>query len=333
MTTIPHDEPHSTSARRYRHIETRIWGDEKFRRLSTQKPSGQALWLYLLTGPHTSNLPGLWLAGKRQLAEALGWSDEDFDRCWAELEREGMAQADWGARVIWLPKSIKYNPPDNPNVVKKWAVSLADLPECNLKRQAMALWREHLAGRGEAFAQVNADVLGAESNRSRDSSRNRSSKGSANRRANQEQEQELEQELFPSDKPAEKGKASSREKKPRRPNDLFDAVAEVTVSDPKASGKHIGKVCRELQETDPPYTPAEVRMLPAILQARGFSLPLTLGTVTKYIGWTRNPPSSSPSQGNVDEALARQAAKRKDLEREREAVLRNGSSAPGGQHP
>ena len=42
---------------RYRKIEVRMWGDEKFRMLSPLPPSGQSLWLFLLTGPHTGPIP------------------------------------------------------------------------------------------------------------------------------------------------------------------------------------------------------------------------------------------------------------------------------------
>jgi hypothetical protein len=38
---------------RYRKIEVRTWSDEKFRELSAIPPSGQGLWFFLLTGPHT----------------------------------------------------------------------------------------------------------------------------------------------------------------------------------------------------------------------------------------------------------------------------------------
>jgi hypothetical protein len=82
--------------------------------------------------------------------------------------------------------------------------------------------------------------------------------------------------------------------KPR--NALFDAVAEITASDPKVSAGYIGRVLRELKAAEPPYTAQEVRRLPAILAERGFTLPLTLGTVTKYIGWVRCPPPAGGGQ-------------------------------------
>jgi hypothetical protein len=120
-----------------------------------------------------------------------------------------------------------------------------------------------------------------------------------------------------------KGKArGKRDPQPRRRDDLFDAVAEVTASDPKASGSHIGRVCSCLREADPPYTPAEVRALATALRARGFTLPLTLGTVEKYIGWTRQP-GAPPGESDA-ERDARMAREREDFERLRREVEAGG---------
>ena len=44
-----------------------MWGDKSFRELSAPQPCGQALWIYLLTGPHTTPLPGLFMAGEAGL--------------------------------------------------------------------------------------------------------------------------------------------------------------------------------------------------------------------------------------------------------------------------
>jgi len=120
----------------YRQTEVKTWGDEKFRRLSPLPPSGQSLWLWLLTGPRTTNLPGLLAAGRAASAEELGWDQNDFDRCYAELEAAGMARADWRARLIWLPNAVRHNPPTNPSIVVAWRRQFDLLPECALKSQA-----------------------------------------------------------------------------------------------------------------------------------------------------------------------------------------------------
>ena len=60
---------------RYRRIETNLWVTEFFRALS---PGGQFLCLYLRTGPHTTNVPGIWPVGPDALAERLNWSRKKF---------------------------------------------------------------------------------------------------------------------------------------------------------------------------------------------------------------------------------------------------------------
>lgn len=160
---------------RYRKIDVRMWGDGKFRALSSPPASGKYLWIFLLTGPHTTNLPGLFRSGEKALAEELDWPLEGFREGFAELSREGLAKADWNARVVWVPNAIKYNPPDNPNVVKSWRHSWDEIPECSLKVEAFERLKEFTKGLGEGFAKAFLE-------------------GCANRLANQEQEQGQEQE-------------------------------------------------------------------------------------------------------------------------------------------
>src|SRR5258708_6406366 len=115
---------------RYRTINVRIWGDQKFRALTPLKPSGQALFLYLLTNPHTTNIPGLYCVGAAALAEELGWSLEDFKKALDEVLAQRLVMVDLEARVILIPNSIKYNKPQSPNVVRSWATWWNEIPEC-----------------------------------------------------------------------------------------------------------------------------------------------------------------------------------------------------------
>jgi len=164
---------------RYRKISPRIWGDERFRALSAPRPNAQTLWIYLLTGPHTTLIPGLFSAGEAGLAEALGWPLKSFRGAFQELHCQGMAQADWQGRVVYLPKALKYNPPESPSVVKSWAGALDELPECQLKHQAIEAFRVWLAGCGAAWVAAWLSAL---------------FKSSDDPAPHQEQEQEQEQE-------------------------------------------------------------------------------------------------------------------------------------------
>lgn len=163
---------------RYRKIDTRMWADAKFRALSSPPPNGKYLWIALLTGPYTTNLPGLFRVGEMALAEELGWPLEGFREAFAELFREGLAKADWKARVVWIPNAIKYNPPENPNVVKGWRTSWDEVPECALKGEAYQRLKAFTKGLGEGFGKAFLECCPL-------------------CLANQEQEQEQEQEQTP----------------------------------------------------------------------------------------------------------------------------------------
>jgi hypothetical protein len=117
----------------YRKIDTKIWSDSRFSALSRPKPNAQTLFLYLLTGPHTGQLPGIFIAGKRGLAEALGWSEAEFDQCFVELEKTMSVTADWRHRVVAIPKAAKYNLPNSPNQLKNWRRVLESLPDCTAR--------------------------------------------------------------------------------------------------------------------------------------------------------------------------------------------------------
>ena len=82
--------------------------------------------------------------------------------------------------------------------------------------------------------------------------------------------------------------------RPTRP--LFDAVAEVTASDPRVSASHIGKVESNLKRAEPPYTPEDVREFGRRFWslcpwAAGERDRPTLGELEKHIGKLRAPPA------------------------------------------
>lgn len=144
---------------RYRKIEVKTWSDEKFRRLSPLPPSGQGLWLFLMTGPHTGPIPGLFRAGRAGMAEELGWEIEAFDEAFGEVSSQGMVKADFKARLVWLPNALKHNKPESPNVVRSWRAELDLLPECELKAEAIRSIGEHLASIGEAYVRAFHEAL------------------------------------------------------------------------------------------------------------------------------------------------------------------------------
>lgn len=160
---------------RFRKIDVRIWGDEKVRRLTPIPPCGQGLWHYLLFGRETGIIPGIIVSSELGLAGSLGWPPEAFRKAFREVLREGLAEADWNARLAWVPKAIKYNPPQSPNVIKAWSGAWDEVPECVLKLKSWGVLKAFVEGMGEGFLKAFTEAC-------------------PKPLANQEQEQEQEQE-------------------------------------------------------------------------------------------------------------------------------------------
>ena len=176
----------------------RTWADERFRELSPIQPSGQAIWFFLLTGPHTGPVPGLFRAGRAAMAEELDWGLEAFDEAFREVLNKGMAKADFKARLIWLPNALKHNKPESPNVVRSWRTELDLLPECDLKSEAMAHIREALQTIGNAYVSAFDEITKTLTEKpSPKPSAKPSLKPSPKTMPNQEQEQEQEKEKTP----------------------------------------------------------------------------------------------------------------------------------------
>jgi hypothetical protein len=162
-------------------------GDERYMRLSPVLPSGQSLWVYLLTGPHTGPIPGVFVAGRAAMAEALNWGSEDFAKAFAEVLREGLAEFDERTRLCFIPNAIYHNIPANPNVVKSWRAALLQLPECDMRGRIFEHLTSALSEVSEAFSKAFRESCGK-------AFENASLKDSGK----QEQEQEQEQEVHPS---------------------------------------------------------------------------------------------------------------------------------------
>lgn len=169
MTSKPAIAPAKSGL--YSRVLRRMWNDARFRRLTAPQPNAQTLFIRLLSGPELTVIPGVFPAWEAGLAQALGWPLEGFRKAFGEVFREGLAEADWEAGLVFVPKALKHNPPASPNVVISWGTHWDLLPECNLKVKAYWTLKAFAEGLGKAFGEAFA-------------------KGIANPSPNQEQEQD-----------------------------------------------------------------------------------------------------------------------------------------------
>lgn len=217
-----------------------MWNDKNFKALSPLPPSGQGLWIYLLIGPQTGLIPGLFCTGHAALAEALGWSLEDFEKAFSEVFAKGMVKDSREDRLVWVPNAIKYNPPASPNVVKSWASALDDLPECTLLKEAIEAIRTEVYSldkkENKGFAKAFREVFG---------------EGIENPSPNQEQEQEQDNINTASQAPLDEKGARKRElpkEATRLSSLLFELHRDGTDSGFKVSAAQLSNWARDIEK-------------------------------------------------------------------------------------
>lgn len=143
-------------------VARRMWGDDKFCALSAPPPNARDLWIYLLTGPHNTTVPGLFVKGELALAEDLDWDPVATRSCLEEIVVQGMARIDRRRKLVWLPNAIQHNLPRSPKNVLGWATAWHIMPECALKEEAAAAIRAHLAAKNVKLAEAFDRVVRGE---------------------------------------------------------------------------------------------------------------------------------------------------------------------------
>jgi len=131
----------------YRRVPVAIWTE-----MGVLSDAAIVLLLRLRTGPETTPIPGLVVAGRAGLAEALGWPARRLDAAYRELETRGLVRADWRARLIWLPAVIGDAPPANPSVVMGWRSTWPQVPPCPLRDEVATALGAAVSARGPGYA-------------------------------------------------------------------------------------------------------------------------------------------------------------------------------------
>lgn len=135
----------------FRRVSVRMHGDAKVRALSRPPPNGETLWHHLLFGEQTGIIPGLCKIGEAAFAEQLGWDVKGFRQAFSQVGDQGLAKADWIARLVFVPNAIKHNKPGNPKVILHWRRAWELLPECELKIEAWHVFESYFKAMPEAW--------------------------------------------------------------------------------------------------------------------------------------------------------------------------------------
>jgi hypothetical protein len=102
--------------------------DDKIARLDDQ---GKVLALYLLTCEHR-NLEGLYRLPYAYIQADLAWSDQAVRDGMDRLIEDGFINYDPAARVVFLPKALKYHEPKSAKQVQGAINALQQVPDTAL---------------------------------------------------------------------------------------------------------------------------------------------------------------------------------------------------------
>ncbi len=149
---------------RYRSIEVATWEDAWFRSLGEQ---GQLIWLFLLTGGFTTNIPGVVLANPLMVAQHFGWAsvkgfriafDKGFTEAWDQLAPKVIVYEGHGTPFMWLPNAVKAgrksNQPASVKVIKNWSETWKLLPESDAKVEIWRALKAFTKGISKAFEEA-----------------------------------------------------------------------------------------------------------------------------------------------------------------------------------
>jgi hypothetical protein len=127
-----------------------------------------------MLGAMRASVPGL--------AAELGMDAASFQEAFLGILAKDMVRHDERAAFLCLPKFLRYNRPESPNVIRAWPGVLELLPECQLKADLFQHIKAFNEGLPKGFREASREVFG---------------KGMPNQEQEQEPEQEPEETTSP----------------------------------------------------------------------------------------------------------------------------------------
>ena len=171
---------------RYRKIAVQTRNDKKVRALSDD---GRLVWYDLLAHQNLTSVGGM-RATIEGLAAEQRWPLPRYRRAIGEILTSGMAEYDPEACCLILPRFLRHNEPESPNVVRSWPAAFELIPECALKDKLVMIAKTYIEdraagveGKGKGFRKAFQEAF---------------PEAFAKSMANQELELEQEQEQEPS---------------------------------------------------------------------------------------------------------------------------------------
>lgn len=110
--------------REYGKIESKYWQWARRKNLSV---NAKLLSVYLLSSPHSNSIGCFELVIGYVMAD-FGWSEDETNQVFQELEKLGFAKRCLETDFVFIPDFINHNKPENINVGKNMAKTIAAIP-------------------------------------------------------------------------------------------------------------------------------------------------------------------------------------------------------------
>jgi hypothetical protein len=162
---------------RYRVIRCLIWNDDKFPFASD---ACQLVFFHMLTTPMSSPF-GLYKASLEALAAEKRWTPKAYREAFEEASAIGFVKYDERAQVVFIPNFLKYNAPNNPNVLRAWYNAFIEIPDSQLKHEFLRSLSTLCDSFGKGFREAFGEAW---------------RKGMPNQDQDQDQDQEQDQDQY-----------------------------------------------------------------------------------------------------------------------------------------
>lgn len=142
----------------YRKFQPQIWDSPAFMALPQ---AAKFLYLYLSTGPCTTNLPGLFRFSPHEASapDRLAMSLDEILGLITALEEAGFVQYDRPTFTMWVVDSLAWSIPANPNVVKGWTKRWNSIPSSPLKSKVEQHFLAEMTRLGGNFLSIFKQIL------------------------------------------------------------------------------------------------------------------------------------------------------------------------------
>jgi hypothetical protein len=122
------------------------WRGETFQRIGDM---AKVIFIFLVTGPKTTRMPGIVLCTPQDIATAIGLPIDEVNASLQELYADGCVV--YADGLFWLPNATRFEHVCNPHIVRSWAKVWPFIPHGHIKRQAWFALRDWCKKKGPKY--------------------------------------------------------------------------------------------------------------------------------------------------------------------------------------